>query len=102
MNSINPKYNKSNTETDQANTQNKANIASSAGLNLRASAGIPSQNALNEIRDSLEVLYAVECLEYHNKNWFHLDEEERNREKRRMILRAMSFFDGSHKATYKL
>lgn len=45
---------------------------------------------MGEIVSTLEILYAVDILEYHNKNWLSLDDKMRNEEKRALIERTIN------------
>ena len=44
---------------------------------------------LSDLCDTLEILYAVELLEYHNMNWLALDNKKRSQKKQSLIRMAL-------------
>jgi hypothetical protein len=43
----------------------------------------------NEVLDRLEVLLAIETLEYHNKNHLAFDDKKRNQTKRQILIQCL-------------
>ena len=52
------------------------------------------ERELQQVADELEVLRAVELLEYHDTNWLALDPKWRNENKREVLLWAINTLRG--------